>query len=174
MEQDKGFLFYELSSEKYGSSPGSTIDTDKKYKYALRSFEVFGKAIIDFNPTPYSNLEGNDSLDKNGNTVYPPDEFLWYQDKDIIGYKIKETTTTNSSGKLKSKKIDAIAPLVNTYDMNGEIQGTRELFWVDYKELSAILKDYYVTYKLATSSKVITFFEYFEARNFNAVVIENE
>lgn len=94
--------------------------------------------------------------------VYPPRDYMWYEDNDIIKYKLRVSISYNSKGIEKKRTIKAIAPVVNEIDeMTGEIMGERELFWLNYDELTPTLKE---AYYFDASGKPVTYLKHIEQR----------
>ena len=176
--KDHGHLLFEMSSERYGLTPNQNIETDSLFRENLKMFQVLGEEIFDPYVTAFTNVDGYDSVrtDENGSivTVYPPNEFIWYQDKDIVQYKIKESWVINEQGVILRKTIDAIAPVKNDLDENGVIIDKRELFWIDFEELGNILGGYYIYDENDLTKKVYSFKDYFDHRKFSSTVVAQD
>ena len=117
---------------------------------------------------------GEDSVDYDGNTVYYPFPFNWYQDKNIIKFKIKESWEINKNGEVMNKVITSIAPIVYQIDEEGNIYGERELFWIDFKELKPILKSYYLLLGRYKRERVISYLQFFNQREFYGSVSKED
>ena len=92
--------------------------------------------------------------------VYPPRDYMWYRDSDIIKYKVRVKVLVDKKGIEKKRSIEAIAPVVYQID-EGQIIGERELFWLDYTEIKPFLKEGYF---FNEHGKPVTYFTYFEEK----------
>lgn len=108
---------------------------------------------------PLVNIYGEDSIDSYGNFVYPPRDYYWYTDKEIIKYKVRIKVIIKKNGDEKMRVVEAIAPIVNEYDQFEQLIGEKELLWLDYKELKPYLKEGYF---FDESGKPVTYRKYFE------------
>ena len=98
--------------------------------------------------------------------VYPPRDFMWFEDNDIIKYKLRISISYNKKGIEKKRTIKAIAPVINEIDeMTGEIMGEREIFWLNYDELTPTLKE---VYYFDVLGKPVTFLKHIQQRVSNA------
>ena len=167
-EKDNGFLKYPITGEAYGSTEDGDYFTDKKFYDNVKFLELLGLYTTPYPPIAMKSWVDptQDSIGLDGNVVYYPGEHFWYQDNDIIAYKIREVHEFSKKGKILSKEIKAIAPIVKTMDGNGQVTGEKLLFWLDFNELSEILKNY--NYKLPKNENgeaTLTYHEYFNQRN---------
>ncbi len=174
---DNGYLQYPTTSENYGSSSGGTYFSDFKYAQFIRDAEYFG--LYDYSSSldalPSIEFPGEDSLASNGDVMYYPKEFLWYNDDNIIRYRLRERWLINNKGEVLDKIPESIAPLVNQIDFNtGEIIGQKELFWVDFDELKPLLAGYFVLLDRYRTERVISYADYFEGREYYASVEKTE
>ncbi len=172
--KDHGHLLFEMNSSTYGSKPNGSIDNDTLFRDNLIGFELVGFEYFDPYPIAMTDEYGDDSIDIDGNTVYYPNDIIWYQDKDIVQFKIKETWEINEQGAILKKTIDAIAPMKNELDENGNIVGVHELFWVDFTELKTILDNYFIYDDKDSTKKIHSFSEYFDQRKFSSTIIEQD
>ncbi len=113
---------------------------------------------------PIVNMNGEDSVltfpDGSISFVYPPRDYLWYQDKEIVKYKVRIRVIVNEQGKETKRTIQSIAPVVAEQE-NGEINNGRELFWLDYNEVKPLLKTGYFFDK---QGKPVTYLKYIEGQ----------
>ncbi len=87
---------------------------------------------------------------------YPPSDYTWYKDSDIIKYKIRVRVIVNKKGIEKKRIIESICPV--TYDNHdGLIIGERELFWLDYNEIVPLLEEGYF---FNAQGKPVTYLKY--------------
>lgn len=122
---------------------------------------------------------GEDSLIQDPSTgyweaVYPPSDLSWFEDSDIIAYKIKEKWILDKNGDVRDKKISAIAPIIKMYDSNGNDIGERELFWIDYGALEELLKPYYIKLDRYKKDQIISLYDFFDKREFYASKIDTK
>jgi len=173
--RDNGFLLFPITAEKYGNSKEGNFSTDLKFQKFIIDSEVICVTDYSTEAVAISSIlyPDEDSIDNNGMTLYYPREIFWYVDKDIILLKLKESWTIDETGTILNKAIDAICPVVNQRDQNGNVIGEKELFWIDYNELTPILENYYIL-KGNGSKKVFSYKEYFSERKFNATVIKED
>ncbi|MBD3635954.1 MAG: hypothetical protein HUJ25_01320 [Crocinitomicaceae bacterium] len=168
--QDRGFLLYPLNPEIYGTGTNKSYFTDSVYRSYIHKMEVIGYKDYSSYRVPIQSIQfpGEDSIDVNGNLVYYSRPTYFYEDKDIIAYKIKESWLLDKKTKVKSKKIDAIAPVVNQRNSYHEIVGQKELFWVNFSSLNEKLKEYFIISEKENDKNIISYSEYFEQRKFVA------
>ena len=175
MNRDNGFLLYPILP----AIPDGTFETDSVFRENV--FIHLGHELIDpFAPPLKSWLyPGEDSLIQDPSTgmweaVYPPSDHIWYQDSDIIGYKIKEKWFLDKNGNVRHKKISAIAPMIMMKDWNGNDIGERELFWIDYGALEELLKPYYIKLDRYKKDQIISLYDFFDKREFYASKIDTK
>lgn len=120
-----------------------------------------------FGPEPFFpilNMNGEDSVltfpDGSISFVYPPRDYLWYHDKEIVKYKVRIRVYVNKQGKETKRNIQSIAPVAAEQE-NGEINNGRELFWLDYNEVKPLLKTGYFFDK---QGKPVTYLKYIEGQ----------
>ncbi len=111
---------------------------------------------------PLANQYGEDSTviwaDGTVSYVYPPRNYEWYRDSEIIKYKVRLKILVKKNGDEKKRIIESIAPMVFEI-REGQITGERELFWLDYNEIKPHLKEGYF---FNERGKPITYLKYFE------------
>lgn len=115
-------------------------------------------------PVPLATNYGEDSTmplpDGTISFVYPPRDYMWYRDTDIIKYKVRVRVLVKKNGKEKKRIIEAIAPMVYQTS-EGKITGERELLWMDYNEVKPYLKEGYFFNELG---KPVTYLKYIEGK----------
>ena len=92
--------------------------------------------------------------------VYPPRDYRWYTDRDIVKYKIRVQEFIKKDGSVKKRVIESFAPIVHQYD-DDKIVGERELFWIDFKEAKKLLKK---SYFFNEQGKPITYLKYLQSK----------
>jgi hypothetical protein len=75
--------------------------------------------------------------------MYPPPEYFWYDDKEIVKYKLRVRIEVNKKGKEKKRVIEAFCPVVNRLNEMGEVVGEYDLLWFEFDELKSTLKENY-------------------------------
>jgi hypothetical protein len=178
---DGGFLIYPITPDKFGSSPDGTFETDPVFKDKIESFGFLGHIYYDPFAMPLQSWEypGEDSVIVNDRTgfleaVYPPSEFLWVEDSDILAYKIKEKWILDENGNVLDKMITSIAPIVMEKDDNGNEMGKKELFWIDFNELTEMLEPYFIKLDRYKKDQIISLHDFFDTREFYASEIAND
>ncbi len=76
--------------------------------------------------------------------VYPPGDTLWFLSQDIIQYKLKEDWFFDKERSVLERRVIGIAPIVHQKDVNGNITGMRELFWLYFPECRYVFQNYFV------------------------------
>ncbi|PZE18058.1 hypothetical protein DNU06_05425 [Putridiphycobacter roseus] len=177
-EKDYGFLKYPITKEKYinegeASNDWSYLDWLKHYYLATEFIDPFAMPLKSM-VYPDEDSLIIDETDGFAMAVYPQSEFKWFQDKDIIKYKIREIWTYDKNGKVVDKKMEAIAPVIGNKDQNGNIMGERILFWIDFKELSPHLTTSFILINRYKKEKIISLLEFFQQREFYASLLEDK
>ena len=179
--RDDGFLIYPILPSKFGSSPDGTFETDPVFKDNIEAFGFLGHVYVDPYAMPLQSwlYPGEDSIIINEKTgfyevVYPPDDFFWYHDSDILAYKIKEKWILDDNGNVLDKKIVAVAPIIMRKDDNGNEVGKTELFWIDYTALADMLKPYFVKVDRYKKDQILSLHEFFDTREFYASEVAND
>jgi hypothetical protein len=174
--RDKGYLHFPLNTENFSSEKGKVYANDSILKECLKREQILGyrdysNSLVAIESMAYP---GEDSLN-NGRVVYYERPFLWYIDRDILGYLLREELVMDENGVVVNRRIKAIAPVVNLIDFGtGNVIGTKLLFWVDFEELNPILKNYYVLLDGIYERKVKSFSQIFKERIFISNVIEQD
>jgi len=100
--------------------------------------------------------------------VYPPRDYMWHEDKDIVKYKLRVNVFYDKNGIEKKRIIKSIAPVVNQIDgMTGEKTGEKELFWLDFEELNPILKK---AYYFDETGKPVSYLKHIEQKVLNSTI----
>lgn len=100
--------------------------------------------------------------------VYPPRDFMWYEDEDIVKYKLRVSVLYNKNGIEKKRIIKSIAPIVYQTDgMTGEKTGEKELFWLDFEEITPILKK---AYYFDETGKPVSYLKYIQQKVVTSVI----
>jgi hypothetical protein len=174
--KDNGFLNYPILPNVYGRSEKGNFFNDDKFYRTCIDYDFLGRELFDANPEPIISVEypGEDSIDNNGDFVYYPFDIYFYQDKDIESYMLREKWILNINGEVVDKEILAIAPIVNNKDSYGNVVGEKELFWVDFKVLIEKIKPYYILLDRYKQERVISYFDFFNDREFYSEIIEEK
>tara|TARA_B110000285_G_scaffold124274_1_gene140258 strand:+ start:196 stop:1062 length:867 start_codon:yes stop_codon:yes gene_type:complete len=128
---------------------------------------------------PLVNQYGEDSVtvlsDGTAYYLYAAPRYYWYKDRDIVKYKLRVSILFNKNGIEKKRVIKSIAPVVYEIEENADgstsITGTRELLWLDFKELKPILKK---AYYFDEDMKSVSYLNYFQQKAYNAALKANE
>lgn len=179
--RDDGFLIYPISPLDLDLSAEATFETDQAYREVIQYMGLIGQIYNDPYAVPLLSwlYPDEDSVILNEKTgyyesVYPPSDFIWYEDKDIVSYRIKEKWILDENGNVLDKKIKAIAPTIIQKDNSGNALGKRELFWIDYKQLAPILAPYFVKLDRYKKDRIISLYEFFNSREFYASEVATE
>lgn len=98
--------------------------------------------------------------------IYPHRDFMWYDDQSIIKYKLRVRISYNKKGIEKKRTIESIAPIVHQFS-HGQFEGEKELFWLDFNELTPILKD---AYYFDATGKPVSYLKHFERKVLNTAI----
>ncbi len=98
---------------------------------------------------------------------YPSPDYHWYEDSDITKYKLRVSVLYNKKGKEKKRIVQAICPVVNRVNESGEVNGEKELVWLNFEELEPTLKE---TYYFDKDNKSKSYLDYFLQKVKNADV----
>lgn len=156
-----GFDDGELRYPVKGSNPVDNFLNSQELRDELcYYFGQFGSQ----SSMPLLNQYGEDSTlvmpDGTVSYVYPPRDYIWYRDSDIIKYRVRINVIVDKNGKEKKRTIESFAPV--TYELDeGQIIGERELFWVDYNEAKMLLADGYF---FGANGKPVTYLKYIEEK----------
>jgi len=107
--------------------------------------DEYGDNIIVTNP------DGTQSF------VYANPDYYWYDDQQIVKYKLRIRIEVNKKGKEKKRVIEAFCPVVNRLNEMGEVVGENDVLWFDFAELKPTLK---ASYFLNSEWKPISYQEY--------------
>ena len=154
------------------SMTGGTFLTDSVYRENMKGMEYLGNPVIDPNPQAYTGVDGYDSLDVNGNTVYPPDGFDWYSSEDIVQYRIKEDWFFDKERSVMDVRIIAICPVVYNIDKNtGNITGYKELFWLYFPECRYVFQNFFIQSRHNDAQRM-SFDDLFWKRMFQSYILK--
>lgn len=148
-------------------APGKNYYTDSAFRSVV-SLYLAELGQIQLNP--YLDIYGQDSLDANGNPVYPPRDTLWITSKDIIQYRLKEDWFFDKQRSVLDVRIIGLAPVTYNKDPQGNITGTKEMFWLYYPtDCRYVFNNYYV-YNSKNDARWMSFDDYFQKRRFNSFI----
>ncbi|MFK8046654.1 MAG: hypothetical protein AB8B72_14240 [Crocinitomicaceae bacterium] len=172
-EKDNGYLTYPISRNIDGKSEKANYQNNKDFKYWVKAiylgkeiFDPFAAPLVSYlYPDEDSVMMGADGFEV---AVYPPNDYIWFKDSDVIKYKLKETWVMGKNGKVKNKIIDAIAPVIYRKDSNGKILGERTLFWVNFSELLKKLTIHHIALNRYKKEEIISLADFFNRREFYA------
>ena len=150
--------------------PGLDFISDTAYNKIL--FSYLGK-LGEQSLTPCVTFFGEDSTrtleDGTIEYVYPPRDTLWILSQDIIQYHIKEDWFFDKERSVMDVRIIAIAPVVYNKDDQGQITGTKELFWLYFPHCRFVLNNYYV-FNEHNDAQWMSFDDLFWKRRFSSVI----
>jgi gliding motility associated protien GldN len=152
--------------------------------------------VLGFESEPKTDENGNfialtsivdpesDSLDINGNPVYPPRDMVWITSRDIVAYQLKENWFFDKERSVLDVRIIGIAPVVYfsekgkpvvtdqaTGSLSDKIATQRPLFWLYYPQLRYIINNYFV-YNDENDAQWMSFDDLFLKRRFNSTIIK--
>lgn len=171
---DDGDLFkYPYTPDKYGSNPNGNFITDSTFRANVKGMEYLGYEVFNPNPEPVMSIEypGEDSIDADGNTVYYPNEFVWYTSEDIVQYRLKEDWFFDNERSVLDVRILGICPVVYRKDANGNINGFKELFWLYFPECRYVFQNFFVQSRHNDSQRM-SFDDLFWKRMFQSYIIK--
>lgn len=127
--------------------PGGNYFNDKQFQED--AFIYLGEEIV--NPYPIAvksyldpSIDSTVILpDGTEAVVYEPNDTLWYRSQDIVQYVLKEDWYFDKEKSKMERRIIGIAPVIYTKDSNGNITGTRELFWLYFPQCRYVFQNYY-------------------------------
>ncbi len=153
---------------------GNNYYTDSLYAKNLVEFQVLGAeeegALIPIASRlpPYE-----DSVIEmtNGDLLvqYEPRKIVWVTSKDIIEYRVKEDWFFDKERSVLDVRILGIAPVVYKKTSTGQVEGTRELFWLYFPECRFILNNYFV-YNPKNDAQWMSFDDFFWKRQFSSSI----
>jgi gliding motility associated protien GldN len=130
-------------------------------------FGTLGPESDDILQTVY----GDDSVDAEGNYVYPPRDTSWYMSKDIIQYKLKEDWFFDKERSVLDVRIMGICPVVYQKSPDGVIEGVKELFWLYFPQCRFVFNNYFA-YNPKNDAMWFSFDDLFWKRQFNSTIIK--
>ena len=149
--------------------PGKNYYSDKNFQNNL--FTYFGELETE-SIIPCVNIFGEDStviIDGNIIFVYPPRDTLWLKSEDIVQYHIKEDWFFDKERSVMDLRIIAIAPVVYSKDEDGQIVGTKELFWLYFPHCRFIFNNYLV-FNEKNDSQWMNYDDLFWKRRFSSTI----
>jgi gliding motility associated protien GldN len=148
--------------------PGKNFYNDDEFRDRL--FYYFGSLGAD-SDDPLKDMYGDDSMDVNGNYVYPPRDTSWYMSKDIIQYKLKEDWFFDKERSVLDVRIMGICPVVHQRSQDGVIEGVKELFWLYFPQCRFVFNNYFA-YNAKNDAMWFSFDDLFWKRQFNSTVLK--
>jgi gliding motility associated protien GldN len=150
--------------------PGMNFYSDTAYRDILFSY----LGTLGAEPTtPLSNDFGEDStiilFDGTIEYVYPPRDTTWFMSQDIVQYRMKEDWFFDKERSVLDVRIIAIAPVVYSKNVNGQIEGMRELFWLYFPHCRFVFNNYFV-YNDQNDAQWMSFDDLFWKRRFNSII----
>jgi len=171
IEWNDGDLFkYPYVAETYGSSSNGNYHTDSVFRENIKGQGFLGTEEVGF-PEAMMSLEypGEDSIDASGDVVYFPPTYTWLQSNDIVQYKIKEDWFFDKETSKMDVRILGIAPIIYVKDDNGNITGTKELFWLYFPECRYVFQNFFVQSRNNDSQRM-SFDDLFWKRMFTSYI----
>lgn len=169
-----GDLFkYPLTPDLYGQGPTGTFLTDSVFRQYLKEGYL---GNTDYS-SPLEAIEsveypGEDSIDANGDIVYFPREFIWYNSEDIVQYKVKEDWFFDKERSVQDVRIIGICPVVYEKDAStGTITGFKELFWLYFPECRYVFQNFFVQSQHNDSQRM-SFDDLFWKRMFQSYIVK--
>ncbi|RFC53432.1 type IX secretion system ring subunit PorN/GldN [Brumimicrobium aurantiacum] len=154
------------------STPGGTYENDPKYRDEINNY------LATLGPQPIDallNVYGEDSVDVNGNLVYPEREVNWFTSKDIIQYRLKEDWIFDKQRSVMDVRILGLAPVKYNVDQsNGSINGTEIMFWLYFPTDCRYVFNNYFVYNEQNGSRWMSFDDYFMKRRFSSYIYKEE
>ena len=169
--KDGDMFKYPITPDVYGQGPSGTFFTDSVYRKFIMDYQYIGKELVDPNPIALKDQYGYDSVDAQGNTVYPPAEFTWYTGEDIIQYRIKEDWFFDNERSVLDVRIIGICPVVYELDNDNNVVGLKELFWIYFPEARYVLQNFFVQSRHNDSQRM-SFDDLFWKRMFQSYIIK--
>ena len=110
-------------------------------------------------------------LDSNGIPGYEYDapDTIWYNSKDIVEYRLKEDWFLDKERSVMDVRIIAIAPVVESIDQNGNVEGKKELFWLYFPHCRYVFNNYFV-YNAQNDAQWMSFDDLFWKRRFSSYI----
>lgn len=154
--------------------PGKDYYTDSVFEEIVNT-----EFLADLGPRPENPIlsyDGfSDSLDANGDPVYPPREVFWVKSEDIIQYRIKEDWFFDKERSVLDVRILGLCPVRHLIDENtGAINGTLEMFWLYFPTDCRYVFNNYFVYNEKNGSRWMSYDDYFWKRRFNSFIHKEE
>lgn len=149
--------------------PGKSYATDPQYREDLAFLLAELGAPAE---NAYLNVWGEDSVDVNGNLVFPPTDTFWVKSKDIIQYRLKEEWFIDKQRSVLDVRIIGLAPVVYAKDADGNIEGTKTLFWLYFPTDCRYVFNNYFAYNDKNDAQWMSYDDYFMKRRFNSFIIK--
>jgi gliding motility associated protien GldN len=151
-------------------APGKNFYTDSIFNKKI--FPYFGRLEKEsITPLP-SLIDGTDSFIMVNNIityVYPEREKTWLTSQDVIQYHLKEDWFFDKERSVMDVRIIAIAPVVYSKDLDGQITGTEELFWLYFPHCRYVLNNYYA-FNEHNDAQWMSYDDLFWKRKFSSVI----
>ena len=169
--QDGDSFKYPIVSKKAGGN----YYNDAEFQSEL--FMYLGAEIIDpfavpfksyLDPTIDSTIILADGTEQ---VVYPPNDTSWFLSQDIVQYKLKEDWFFNKETSTVERRIIGIAPIVYSKDVNGNIIGIRELFWLYFPQCRYVFQNYFVASR-HNDAQLMSLDDLFWKRKFHSYVLK--
>lgn len=155
-------------------SSGNNYYTDSLYAKNLVEYQLLGaeedgplvplsSRLSPFGDSTIKLLNGDEAVQ------YEPRKIVWITSKDIVEYRLKEDWFFDKERSVLDVRILGIAPVVYKKTPGGQIEGTRELFWVYFPECRFVLNNYYL-YNPKNDSQWMSFDDFFWKRQFSSTV----
>ena len=169
-----GDLFkYPITPDKYGMGPTGTFTTDSLFRQFLKE-GYLGQTDYSspLEAVPSQLYPDEDSIDANGDVVYYPRPYIWYNSKDIVQYKVKEDWFFDKERSVLDVRIIGICPVVYEKDAStGTITGFKELFWLYFPECRYVFQNFFVQSRQNDSQRM-SFDDLFWKRMFQSYIIK--
>ena len=168
---DGDMFKYPITPENHGLNNGGNFLTDSVFRDFVKDYWYLGKEDIDPNPTAIESIAfpGYDSVDAAGNTVYYENEFTWIKGSDIVQYRLKEDWFFDNERSVMDVRIIGMAPVIYNRDMNGNITGLKELFWLYFPECRYVFQNFFVQSRHNDSQRM-SFDDLFWKRMFQSFI----
>jgi gliding motility associated protien GldN len=147
--------------------PGLDYKTDSVYRDELLFY--LGKLGAD-SDIPLVDMYGEDSLDINGNYVYPPRDTVWFKSEDIVQYRLKEDWFFDKERSVLDVRIIGLAPVYYKTDDDGNIMGAEELFWLYFPTDCRYVFNNYFVYNEKNDAQWMSFDDWFWKRRFTSFI----
>ncbi|MDX1445868.1 gliding motility protein GldN [Lishizhenia sp.] len=145
---------------------GKNYYTDAKYRDEIN---LYLATLGEESDVPFTAVDGWDSVDAQGNLVYPDRDTNYYMSKDIVQYRLKEDWFLDKERSIMDVRIIGIAPVIFEKDNNGFITGKKELFWLYFPECRYVFNNYFV-YNEHNDARWMSFDDLFWKRRFSSTI----